>query len=130
MGREFPIQLLEFYTRSIGELLESEKVFKNMKKFIEILPSSCEILKLMQSQKNNANEMMFMKLIIDIMENYYKSVEKPLFTKLQQEVFPLALTFYTQIDEKILNEVNNLFKSHIDKSNSLYTDRRRILWIL
>eukprot|EP00826_Nyctotherus_ovalis_P032772 TRINITY_DN2638_c0_g1_i6.p1 TRINITY_DN2638_c0_g1~~TRINITY_DN2638_c0_g1_i6.p1 ORF type:complete len:176 (+),score=43.54 TRINITY_DN2638_c0_g1_i6:617-1144(+) len=98
------------------EMDVSEKAFKDIKKLVGLFPSSRKVLKLMRSQRNSEREMLFMKVTIDIMENYCKVVEKPLFAKLQGDVFPMALKFYSGLDERILNEMNDLLRLRVDKS--------------
>eukprot|EP00826_Nyctotherus_ovalis_P032769 TRINITY_DN2638_c0_g1_i2.p1 TRINITY_DN2638_c0_g1~~TRINITY_DN2638_c0_g1_i2.p1 ORF type:complete len:168 (+),score=45.98 TRINITY_DN2638_c0_g1_i2:617-1120(+) len=102
------------------EMDVSEKAFKDIKKLVGLFPSSRKVLKLMRSQRNSEREMLFMKVTIDIMENYCKVVEKPLFAKLQGDVFPMALKFYSGLDERILNEMNDLLRLRVDKRASEY----------
>lgn len=39
--------------------------------------------------------MIFFKLTLDILTHYYRTVEAPLFRKLQTEIIPLAIAFYS-----------------------------------
>jgi len=116
--KDFAVFITEFYMRCIGEMDTNEKAFRDLKSLIKLFPSSSKILKLLHSQKKNVKEMMFMKLAIDILEHYHKIIEKPLFTTLQRKVLPLALKFYSTLEEETISEMNNLLNSRIDKSNS------------
>ena len=51
------------------------------------------------------------------MENFYKKTEQPIFTKLRGQVLPLAINFYTSINELVIQNINRIIKLHVNESN-------------
>lgn len=121
LNKDFSTFLIEFYAKCMTEINTNESAFKDLKKLVELFPYPNKILRLVGSQRNNVKEMLFIKITTDIQENYHKSVERPLFKTLQKKVFPLALKFYSRLEERTISEINNLLKPQIDKSISLCT---------
>eukprot|EP00826_Nyctotherus_ovalis_P031565 TRINITY_DN2524_c0_g3_i2.p2 TRINITY_DN2524_c0_g3~~TRINITY_DN2524_c0_g3_i2.p2 ORF type:complete len:163 (+),score=36.87 TRINITY_DN2524_c0_g3_i2:475-963(+) len=106
-------ELIEFYMDNAQKISEDETAIGKLHLLVSLFPSTEYLAKLLPTRtKSSSRDMVLIKLLLDIMAWYYKATERPLFTKLQKEIIPLALTFYRSISKEKLKEINvNLLSS-------------------
>jgi len=113
---DFLCSLANFYTENIHNI-QNERSLNNLKDLINQFPLTPKLFKLIKHYNQTVKEMIFFKLVIDIMENFYKKTEQPIFTKLRGQVLPLAINFYTSINELVIQNINRIIKLHVNESN-------------
>lgn len=100
-------ELIEFYMDNAQKIFENEVATVKLHSLVSIFPSTDYLAKLLPTRaKSSSKDMVLTKLLLDIMVWYYKATERPLFTKLQKEIIPLALSFYRSISREKLKEIN------------------------
>jgi len=97
-------KLIEFYSKNAREISKNDAL-KNIKTLISLFPSPKRFTKLLGFHRAKGRDMIFFKLALDIMTFYYKTIESPLFIKLQREIIPLALNFYKIVGTSVLKEI-------------------------
>lgn len=110
--------LANFYTDNMHDI-GNERSLQNLKDLVQQFPPIPKLLKLFKRRKQTVKETVFFKLAIDILENFYKKTEEPVYAKLRSQVFPLAIKFYSSLNELIINEINELIKSYVNRSEGL-----------
>jgi len=112
--------------KNVSEAEKDENSAILLKQLIGQFPSPKKFLSLVHFHTEKGREIIFFKLAVDILENYYKIREKPLFGRLQKEVFPLALKFYSVINDETLNEITDMLKTTVRKSIFLINNLAKI----
>lgn len=99
--------------------LEMEKhnnsaMFKETKQYIKCLPTLDTIFNFTNKQsfnlEKNQKNVFFLKLCLDIYENFYKNFDYPLFKKFKNKFLKIVLKFYTTLS-------NNQLKYIFDQSS-------------
>jgi hypothetical protein len=113
-------RIIEIYFSNLTQEKEDSKsMFKNTKLFISCLPTLKFIHKFIQkktfdSEKNKRN-IYFIKLCLDIYEDYYKNFDFPLFRKYKNSFLATAILFYSKLSnskvEFINTQINIFFKN-------------------
>ena len=98
---------------------------RNLKSFVDVIPDGNKILELLKAHDQIVKQIIFFKLVIDILENYYKHTEIPLYTKLRTVIFPLAIKFYSRVQGEILIGINDLILTYVDKRKIVYKHNRK-----
>jgi hypothetical protein len=124
-------KILEIYFNNLTQEKEDYKsMFKNTKLFISCLPTLKFIRKFIlkktfDSEKNKRN-IYFVKLCLDIYEDYLKNFDFPLFRKYKNSFLDTAILFYSKLTnskvEFINTQINIFFKnlSMIKFSKKIY----------
>eukprot|EP00826_Nyctotherus_ovalis_P007132 TRINITY_DN1175_c0_g1_i17.p1 TRINITY_DN1175_c0_g1~~TRINITY_DN1175_c0_g1_i17.p1 ORF type:complete len:169 (+),score=34.78 TRINITY_DN1175_c0_g1_i17:436-942(+) len=110
--------LAGFYTDNMHNI-GNEKSLQNIKDLVQQFPPIPKLLKLFEHYRQTVKETVFFKLAIDILENFYKKTEEPVYTELRSQVLPFAIKFYSSLNKLIINEINELIKSYVSRSKSL-----------
>jgi len=117
-NNDFLGSLIEFYLKNIHEVYKTKDAFKNIKTLVDFFPSSKRFMSILKYHKQTAKEKILLKLVIDILENFYRATGRPLFEKLRSKVFPLAMRFYGKMKSEILTDINLMIRSKTKKSIS------------
>ena len=115
-ANNFIRSFIEFYLKNIHNIKKSEEYSKNIKTLISFFPSGKKFIRLLRFHNHNAKERILFKLAIDISENYFKSMERPIFSKLQKRIFPLAVRFYERMTDEALTDINLMIRAKSKKS--------------
>ena len=116
--RELFVSLIDYYGKSM-QGKEKEQLESGFKDLIKIFPSSITLLELLKKHKKTVKGMLFFKLSIDILENYYKATESPTYEKLRKEIFPLAIEFYSELPSNTIISLNHKIRINIKTSKLL-----------
>jgi hypothetical protein len=97
-------KIYEMYIKNLQiETNDPSCMFKKTKQFIKSMPSLKSISKYMEkksiSQERHKKNIFFMKLCLDIYENYYKTFDCPLFDKYKNKFISTALKFYLKLTD-------------------------------
>lgn len=110
--------LLEFYIKNIKHADKSEEAICNIKTLVGLFPPIKKFCNLLKFHRQQGAEMIFFKLAIDILYFYYKATDGPLFVKLQKDVVPLAINLYKTLSGKALDDITEMIRSSVAKSNA------------
>lgn len=110
-------KLVSFYIKNVSKMENSIVAMKNMKSLASLFPSIKELDELLKTRRIRSRDMVFFKLILDILTLYYKQIEVPLFKKLQSEIIPLALFFYESHSTQSLNDLATDLISCVDNKS-------------
>lgn len=110
-------KVLEVYTNNITiEKEDPKSMFKLTKLFIGCLPTLKYIQKFTKkvnfSCEKQKKNIFFLKLCLDIYENYYKTLDFPLFRKYKSNFLPTAIKFYSKLPEGTITFINELISLH------------------
>ena len=105
-----------FYIKNAKEMSTNEAAFRNIRTLVSLFPSPKRFTQLVSFHRLRGRDMAFFKLALDVLTYYYKATESPLFVKLQKEVIPLALQFYSTLSAQTLKEIASELTSSINKS--------------
>lgn len=111
-SRDFFTSLADCYAKNMQETQRS-----GLKNLIKIFPSSITFYELLRKHEKTGRGMLFFKLAVDILENYYKTTEAPMYEKLRKEVIPLAIKTYSNLSAKTINDLNHIIKTNVRRSN-------------
>lgn len=99
--------LVQFYTKNAEEMGTKKESMMNVRALVSLFSSSKELKEILSFRQLRGKDRVFFKVALDIMTFYYRIAEAPLFKKLQTEVIPLALHFYSSLDSRALRELLN-----------------------
>jgi hypothetical protein len=95
--------------------IEKEKndpglMFKQSKLFIKCLPSLKQIAKFIKKEnfqlEKNQKNIYFIKVCLDIYEDFYKTFDYPLFKKFKNIFLKVVFKFYAKLTDENMNKIN------------------------
>eukprot|EP00826_Nyctotherus_ovalis_P066782 TRINITY_DN990_c0_g1_i5.p1 TRINITY_DN990_c0_g1~~TRINITY_DN990_c0_g1_i5.p1 ORF type:complete len:171 (-),score=15.54 TRINITY_DN990_c0_g1_i5:114-626(-) len=98
-------KLVHFYAKNLMEMEKNRFALLNIRRLVSLFPSFSQLRKILRPHTYRGREMIFFKLLLDILTNYYKATEIPLFKTLQGKVIPLALSFYSSQSTSTLHDI-------------------------
>lgn len=97
-------KIIEIYKDNIEKEKESPKLFfKKTKSFIKCIPSLKYIerfLKKYETNRKNKKNVYFLKICLDIYEDYFKTLDFPMFKKYTRNFLEVAMKFYAKLSEE------------------------------
>eukprot|EP00347_Sterkiella_histriomuscorum_P001763 403370775 len=109
-GMKFIQKVLNFFTNNIRDAHTNQRNRQRIELLIKVLPSTKQMIKVLQKNDLTDKEKLTFKVVIDIMEIYYSIFDSPLYKKYRVKVIPLALEFYSRITDEELIKINNHIK--------------------
>ncbi len=109
-------RFVDFYIRNAKEMGNKGTALKSVQTLVSLFPSPRRFTKLLHFHRLRGRDMVFFKVALDIMTFYYKETESPLFSRLQNEIIPLALQFYRSLSPQTIKDVSSELMSCINKS--------------
>jgi hypothetical protein len=107
-------KLVAFYMKNAANMEKDPTAMKTIKLLVSFFPTYKEFKELLKSNRFRGRDFIFFKLALDILTVYYKTIELPLFKKLQCEIIPLALSFYSSLTNSCLHDIVTELMSCID----------------
>ncbi len=97
-------KFLEFYVSNMKGIGTSKGCYESTRNLVAILPSAEQCLQFVEAGRHK-RDTVFLKVVIDVLEHYYKQTEAPLFVRYREKVVPLALAFYRSLSPAAVLEV-------------------------
>jgi len=116
-------KILEIYNENILKERQSPKLFFNKSRcFMKCIPSlKCvkRFIKNIEHHKKNKKNVYFLKLCMDMYEDYLKTLDFPMYKKYTKQFLPLAIKFYSNITEENMKFITEQI-SYIKSISKLY----------
>ncbi len=100
----FLIKLVDFYICNMRGINTTPACYEGAKSLVSVLPSVDKCMRFVKTRRHH-RDMVFLKIIIDVLEHFYKQTEAPLFTRYREKVIPLALAFYRSLSNSAIQEM-------------------------
>lgn len=115
-GLKFIQRVLGFFNFNFKQSMKQVNCRQKVEKLIQTLPPIREMHKVLLKQNTsekvlksyfiNLQEKLIYKVVIDILEAYYKEYDGPFFKTYRKKLIPFALTLYQQIETEELIRMN------------------------
>ena len=93
-GLKFIQRVLGFFNFNFKQSFSDHKCKVKIEKLIKTVPSLSQMKKVLRKYKTTEKEKLIFKVVIDLMEAYYKEYDGPLYKRYTKKLIPLAKELY------------------------------------